>query len=308
MRALVVTNLYPSAQDPVRGSFVRDQVEALRGLPDLELELFTFGSLGPGGYLQAAREARRRYRGTRFDVVHAHFGLNIWPGLAVRADVHGVTLHGTDLAHPRSRAVTAAGLPFMDLVGPVSEPLRERLPRRWVRGRVEVLPTGVDLGRFRRIERGEARRVLGLEEEGRYLLFPADPARSEKRHDRARQVAGDVPLLALGSVEPSQVPLWVNAADAVLVTSERESFGLAVLEALACDVPVLATPVGIAPEVLPGVEGTYCAEFDAAEWREAVGRILASPDPRVEGRAAAARYSVERMAEQVYKAWCELVG
>src|ERR1700749_2339731 len=100
MRGRVVTNLYPSAQDPVRGRFVRDQVEALRHLPDLELELFTFSSLGPGGYLRATRDVRRRYRGTRFDVAHAHFGLNIWPALAARADVHGVTLHGTDLAHP----------------------------------------------------------------------------------------------------------------------------------------------------------------------------------------------------------------
>ncbi len=56
-----------------------------------------------------------------------------------------------------------------------------------------------------------------------------------------------MPLLALGNVPPSDVPLCVNAANAVLVPSEREGFGLGVLEALACDVPVLATPVGIAP-------------------------------------------------------------
>lgn len=303
MRALVLTNLYPSAQDPVRGSFVRDQVEALRRAPELELELFTFTSLGPEGYLAAAREVRRRYRGSRFDVVHAHFGLNIWPSLAVRADAHAVTLHGTDLVHPRSRAVTTAGLPFLDLVAPVSEPLRDLVPRRWVRGRIEVLPCGVDLGRFRRIARTRARRALGLDETGRYLLFPADPARAEKRYDRALAVAESTPVLALKGVEPAQVPLWVNAADAVLVTSERESFGLAVLEALACDVPVLATPVGIAPEVLRGVDGAYCGEFDLGRWRDALALLLETEDPRVAGRSAAARYSAERMAERVYAAW-----
>ncbi|MBV8430868.1 MAG: glycosyltransferase [Solirubrobacterales bacterium] len=307
MRALVLTNLYPSAHDPVRGRFVRDQVEALRRLPELELELFTFSSLGPSGYLHGTREARRRYRGTRFDVVHAHFGLNVWPALAVRAQVHGVTLHGTDLAHPRSRIITAAGLPFVDLVAPVSEPLRELLPRHLVRGRVEVLPTGVDLGRFRRLDRRQARRQLGLAEDGPYLLFPADPARVEKRYDRARKAAGDVPLLALKAVDPNQVPLWVNAANAVLVTSERESFGLAVLEALTCDVPVLATPVGIAPEVLARVAGAYCGEFDVEVWRERLAPLVEASDPRVEGRAAAAPYSAERMAERVYAAWRELL-
>ena len=306
MRALVVTNLYPNPRDPVRGSFVRDQVEALRQIAELELELFTFASLGTTGYLEAAREARRRYRAARFDVVHAHFGLNIWPSLAVAADAHGVTLHGTDLVDPRSRVVTAAGLPFMDLVGPVSEALAERVPRRMVRGRVEVLPCGVDLTRFRRIDRREARRALGLDEEGPYVLFPADPSRPEKRYDRAKKVAREVPLLTLGRIDPSQVPLWVNAANAVLVTSERESFGLAVLEALACDVPVLATPVGVAPEVLAGVAGTHCGEFDLEAWARVLDPHLRADDPRVEGRASAARYSAERMAERVFEAWQRL--
>ena len=57
MRALVVTNMWPSASEPVLGRFVRDQVEALRELDGVEVEVFAFP---PGGYLRAARELRRR--------------------------------------------------------------------------------------------------------------------------------------------------------------------------------------------------------------------------------------------------------
>lgn len=307
MRALVLTNMYPSARDPARGSFVRDQVQALRRLGDLELELFTFDSLGAPAYARAAADARRHYRATRFDVVHAHFGLNLWPALAVRAGAHAVTLHGTDVVNPRSRAVTLAGLPLMDLVAPVSGPLAGLLPRRCVRGELAVLPCGVDLTRFHRIDRREARRALKLDENRPYLLFAANPARPEKRYDRAAAVAGDTSLLVLKGVDPSQVPLWVNAANAVLVTSERESFGLAVLEALACDVPVLATPVGIAPEVLSGIAGTHCGPFDTAGWRAQLAPLLLEEDPRVAGRGAAAVYSAERMAQLVHQAWRSLV-
>ena len=303
MRALVVTNMYPSAQEPARGSFVRDQVEALRRRGDLDLELFAFPSRGSSSYARAARDIRDRYRGVRFDVVHAHFGLTLWPALAVRAEAHAVTLHGTDLVHPRSRAITLAGLPFMDLVAPVSEPLARLLPRRLVRGELAILPCGVDAQRFRPIDRTEARRALKLDEAGPYLLFPADPARREKRYERALVVAGDVPLLTLGAVDPRDVPLWVNASNAVLVTSERESFGLSVLEALACEVPVLSTPVGIAPEVLAGVEGAYCGPFDEVAWQAALADALRRADSRVTGRRVAERYSAERMAARVMQAW-----
>jgi glycosyltransferase involved in cell wall biosynthesis len=307
MRALVVTNLYPSEQDPARGSFVRDQVTALRQLPDLELELFTFQSLGAPAYLSAAAAVRKRYRGTSFDVVHAHFGLNLWPALAARAKAHGVTLHGTDLVNPRSRAITLAGLPMMNLVAPVSGALEALLPRWGRRGKLAVLPCGVDTHRFQRIGRREAREALGLDPAGPYLLFAANPGRPEKRYDRAVEVAGDTPLLVLEGIDPSQVPLWVNAANAVLVTSERESFGLSALEALACDVPVFSTPVGVAPEALAGVRGTYCGVFEPRVWREQLAPLLREADPRVEGRSTAEAYSAERMAQRVYAEWKALV-
>lgn len=303
MRALVITNMYPSADDPARGIFVRDQVEALRELPDAEVELFAFASRGASAYRAAAQRLRQRYRGGQFDVIHAHFGLTLWPALGLRGAPHAVTLHGTDLVHPRSRAITIAALPFADLVGPVSEPLAGLVPSWAVRGELAVLPCGVATDRFRQIDRREARRRLGLDETGPYLLFPADPGRPEKRFDRARTVAGETRLLTLGRVDPAEVPLWVNAANAVLVTSERESFGLSVLEALACDVPVLATPVGVAPEVLSGVTGSYCGPFDPEAWRRALEPLLAQPDPRVTGRARAEPYSARAMAARVIEAW-----
>ncbi len=307
MRALIVTNMYPTPERPWLGGFVRDQVDALRRLAGVDVEVFSFSPGGSGAYARAASALRRRHRADRFDVVHAHFGLTTWPAFAARGSARAVTLHGTDLAHPRSRAITLAALPFLDLVAAVSEPLARDVPGWAVRGKRAVLPVGVDVRRFRPIPRAEARTALGLDVAGPYLLFGSDPRRPEKRHDRARAVAGDVPLLALEQIDPRDVVLWVNAANAVLVPSDREGFGLAVLEALACDVPVLATPVGIAPAALEGVAGTYCAPFDRAAWAAALAPHLASDDPRVEGRARADRYCTDRMAAEVVAAWRSLL-
>ncbi len=299
--------MYPSAARPALGSFVRDQVDALRRIEGVEIELFTFEPGSPASYGRAARDLRRRHGRDRFDVVHAHFGLSAWPALAARAHSRAVTLHGTDLAHPRSRAITLAALPLLDLIAGVSQPLAASLPP-WStkRAATAVLPCGVDLHRFHPIPRSDARAALGLDPDRPYLLFAADPRRAEKRYDRAVDIAGDVPLLALGDVDPSAVPLWVNAASAVLMPSEREGFGLAVLEALACDVPVVATPVGIAPDALAGVGGTYCGPFEPAAWRAALAAHLAASDPRVAGRARAERFSTDAMAARVVQAWRDL--
>ena len=85
--------------------------------------------------------------------------------------------------------------------------------------------------------------------------------------------ACDAELLTGGSIEPERMPLWLNAADAVLVTSDYEGFGMAAVEALACEVPVLSTPVGIAPYALGGIDGCLCAPFDAGR----LGRRRPSP-------------------------------
>lgn len=308
MRVLVVSNMLADEQRPERGRFVHDQVAALRGLGELDVHLYEFAP-GAGELIRAARELRRRHRGERFDVVHAHFGLTAWPALAVKARARGVTLHGTDLAHPRTRLLTRAALPLMDLVASASEPLIAQIPGARARERAQALPCGVDTNRFAPIARERARAALDLPSELPLLLFPADPARPEKRHDRARALAEatGTRLLTLGGVAPERVPLYVNAANAVIVPSEREGFGLAVLEALACEVPVLATPVGIHPQALDGLAGTLCASFELSEWVEALTPHLGAGAPRIAGRTRAERFSARRMAERVAGAWRTLV-
>lgn len=296
--------MLPDAGHPERGRFVRDQVAALRRLDGIEVELYEFPP-GPRALARAAVDLGRRHRGRRLDVVHAHYGLSAWPALAVKARVRALTLHGTDVSHPRTRLATRAVLPAMDIVGAASQALVADIPGRRARARARVLACGVDTDRFRPMPRGSARAQLGLELDERYVLFAADPARPEKRHDRAVALAGAVGarLLVLGGVAPERVALHINAADAVVVPSEREGFGLAVLEALACDVPVLATPVGVHREALDGLAGTLCAPFELERWRTALQETLAVSDPRVAGRARAEPFSALKMAQRVADAW-----
>jgi glycosyltransferase involved in cell wall biosynthesis len=311
VRVLVVTNFMPDASAPQRGRWVRDQVDQVRKR-GIEVDLFAFPP-GRGEYVPATRRLRSLLRRQRFDLVHAHYGLAGWVARLAGASPLIVTFHGTDVRHHLVGHLSRRLAWRADLVAGVSRALfepedgRPGLPA--VPGSA-VLPCGPDLSRFEPIDRAEARRRLGLDPDRGYLFFPANPARPEKRHDRAAALAAacEADLLTGGSIEPEQMPLWLNAANAVLVTSDYEGFGMAAVEALACDVPVLSTEVGVAPYVLGGVDGCLCAPFEVDAWAAVARRRLEAPDPRVAGAARAVTLSASRMAERVIEAYRAVVA
>ena len=308
----MVSNMARSAAAPQRGSFVRDQVAALRSL-GCDVDAFDWQP-GSRNYAPAVRALRRRLREQTYDVVHAHYGLAGWCAALAGAEPLVVTFHGTDVRHrvvgPLSRLLCRRGI----LIAAASKALfspesgRPGLPR--VRGRSAVLPSGADLRRFEPLDPGEARRRLGLRVDGRYLLFPADPARPVKRPDRARQVAelAGAELLTLGGVDPEEVALRVNAAAAVLITSDNEGFALAAVEALACGVPVISTPVGVVPHLAGGLENCLVAPFEAEAFAAAARRLLDGPAVRIEARRRSIPFGAERTAERVLAAYRDVAG
>jgi glycosyltransferase involved in cell wall biosynthesis len=311
VRVLVVTNFEPDASAPQRGRWVRDQVDEVRKR-GIDVDVFSFPR-GKGEYVPATRRLRALLRRERFDLVHAHYGLAGWCAKLAGARPLIVTFHGTDVRHEVVGAMSRRLAWRVELVGAVSRALFEAENERPglppVPGSA-VLPCGPDLERFGPIPRSQARRSLGLDADGRYLFFPANPNRPEKRHDRAAELAAacGAELLSGGSIEPERMPVWLNAANAVLVTSDYEGFGMAAVEALACDVPTLSTPVGISPYALAGIDGCLCAPFDAGLWAAAARPHLEAADPRVAGAARATTLSAGRMAERLIEAYRDVTA
>ncbi|HYP52289.1 MAG TPA: glycosyltransferase, partial [Pyrinomonadaceae bacterium] len=97
---------------------------------------------------------------------------------------------------------------------------------------------------------------------------------------------------------------YLSTADVLLLPSEQESFGLAALEALACEVPVIASRVGGLPEVVSdGVTGCLAEVGDVEKMAADAAALLSDEERRREmgrrGRAeAVARYSTELVIPQ----------
>src|SRR5207253_1636582 len=140
----------------------------------------------------------------------------------------------------------------------VSEHMKAFLPRSVS---AHVIPSGLDLDQFRPIPREEARARLGLPLDKRLVLFVGNPAVERKRYPLAREAVDilkrslPADLMVAWSVRHRDVPLWMNACDALVFTSMQEGSPNAVKEALACDLPVVSVPVGDVAQRIGGVAG-----------------------------------------------------
>ena len=287
MRVLVLTAMYPTPARPAFGTFVREQVESLRNA-GVEVEVMAFdGGRSFRNYLQAGRALRARLKADHFDVIHAHYGLVGLPACMQSRCPVVLTYHGSDILGeigPDGRYTRAGRLKVLlsKALGfvvaeriIVAERLRTRL---WS---ATLIPMGVDMKLFAPRPRKEARQALGLDPGRKYILFVANPGNRCKRFDIAEAAVGilaadepDVELLPVYQVTHDRVPVYMNASNVLVMTSDHEASPCVVKEALASNLPVVSVDCGDVRERLAGVDGSFICERDprdvAARLREAL--------------------------------------
>ena len=318
MRVLVFTNMFPTAALPFYGSFVKDEVDAIRRAGVEADVYFVNGRADKREYAKMPFGFLARIRRTRYDVVHVHHS---FCGL-VATRQRGVpvvwTFHEGEIMGGTADALREQPIKHVayskrmkqfvarrvDALVVVADHLRQPL------GRPDALclPAGIDIHLFAPMETGEAQRKLGLDADKRYVLFPSVPTRVEKRYELALRAVEmlrerwpemrDVELIALNNVPHEDVPLYMNASELVLLTSAFEASPVVIREALACNVPVLSTDVGDARVMLSGIPGCAIVKPDPNAIAEALHAALNSPR-RVASREAMQRYSLENTAKQL---------
>ena len=292
LSVLVVTAMYPHAEQPGNGAFVMHQVEQLRAFGHHVDIVHVKGYRSRWNYMLGALAVfRATWRGA-YDIVHVHYGLSGLSALVRWRTPLVVTLHGSDVLQTRLQRlvsrVVSAGAAATIVVSPA---VGERVAGT-------VIPCGVDLNTFRPMERGRARQALGLAPSRRYVLFPFDPERRLKRWDLARSAVDllrarglDAELLTVWRAPNAEMPLYYSAADVMVLCSDSEGSPTSVKEALACNLPVVSTRVGDVDVLLEGVAGAEICEQTPTSLAAALARAIETAE-RVtfEGRAAMQRY------------------
>ena len=173
--------------------------------------------------------------------------------------------------------------------------------------RRQMCPPGTDalmvhMSNFRPVKRVDAvlevfRRVRHAVR-ARLLLIGDGPVRPEIEEQVTAHRLQDHVVFVGEEHDPVR---WLSVADLFLLPSSQESFGLAALEAMACEVPVVSSNVGGLPEIVrPGVAGYACEPDDVVEMsRLATDLLLDAPRRAAMGRAAAEMVRTEYCADRI---------
>ncbi|MFP8953049.1 glycosyltransferase [Natrialbaceae archaeon A-arb3/5] len=285
--------------------FMNEQMRAIerRGVSFSTLSVSGDGraghSRGPLDYLRFFPEVIQE-SGNGYDLIHAHYGLTAPMALAQIRTPVVLSLWGSDVYGP-IEPVSRACVPLCDEVVVMSEAMREHLGRDCA-----VIPDGIDLEKFQPGPQDQAREAVGWRDDEYNVLFPYTPKRTVKNYPRARRIVNavnghldrPVRLRTVYGVDHETIPDYMNAADALLLTSDSEGSPNAVKEALACNLPVVSTDVGDVRERLSGVSPSRVATDDD-ELIEGLRDVLERGE-RSNGRDAAREVSIDRTAERMF--------
>lgn len=315
---LVLTNLWPHTADPAYGIFVKRQVDSLREAGLRVDVLFVRGYLSRLAYAIAALTLAKLSRAGRppYQLVHVHGGEAVLSAVTYRrapivASYLGDDLLGTRKAHGRftpvwrlRRAVLRRSAHFVRHTITKSHEMELALPRS-CRARNEVVPNGVDDSVFVPLPRDHARRRLGWDTEARIVLFGGNPGIPVKRFwlgeaacKAASAKLGVVQLEKLAGVAPEDVPLMMNAADCLLLTSITEGSPNVVKEAMMCGLPVISTPVGDVDKLLQNVSPSWVREPSPDAFADALVECLRLRR-RSDGRLKSPHLRARPIAERI---------
>ena len=217
------------------------------------------------------------------------------------------TLHGTDITlvgrDETFIPVVTFSINQSDGVTAVSQSLKDQTLENFeITSEIKVIPNFIDFSRFKKLNKDHFRKAIAKNNEKiivhtsnfrkvkrvddvikvfcniqheipSKLLLVGDGPERPNAEKLVRQTAGENNVYFLGKQEAVEELLAI--ADLFILPSETESFGLAALEAMACEVPVISTNTGGIPEInIDGVTGFLCNVGDVDDMSAKSIRLL----------------------------------
>jgi len=281
---------------------VKNQGESLKK-EGVSLNYFPIIGKGVKGYVNGIFTLRRHLKETQYDVVHAHYWISGIVASFAGAKPLVVSLMGDDVkANLWFRWINSF---FHYLFWKQTIVKSDDMYQTFGKKSVAIVPNGVDMDKFKPIERETALKITQWNREKRHILFSSNPERIEKNFTLAKNafnylksIDKNIELHALVNIPNNQVPYYYNSADAVILTSLWEGSPNAIKETMACNIPIVSTDVGDVKSLIRKTEGCYLSTFDPKEFSLQIEKALAF-QKRTTGREEIAHLNESIIAKKL---------
>ena len=291
MKVLQVTTNYPTISNPIFGIFMKEQVESLEQFGVENTIFFSDGSSVKKDKRHGAKWIHFRSSikllfhvlTHKYDLIHCH------------SSISGLIMLCSGAFLFKKCIISFQNDPEKELDGRLFKKLyrifnvvivkKHSIYDSWKK--VKYLPNGCNTEFFKPLNKIDCKNKLNLDLNKRYTLFVDSNSakkRTQKRKDRFDETLSilrnkysynNIETLSMISVKREEVPLYFNACELHLLTSDLEGSPNSVKESIACNIPVVTTDVGNVSDVLENVPNCFvCKSFKSEELADNVHKVL----------------------------------
>lgn len=316
MRILHVTCNYPTKNHPVFGIFVKEQIESLQQL-GIHCDVFFSNGKEEGGmraHIASIAKVKRLLKENKYDVIHCHHSISA----LILLLASGAFRNKCIVSYQNDPTREFGGSCLFHLLYPFfNRIIIKNLSPYLQKKKVRYIPNGTNADFFRPMNKNVCREKLGWDSGAYYILYMDSNAgtRIQKRHDRYQEVLSilkkdynNIVSVELTNTPREMIPIYMNACNLHLMTSDFEGSPNSVKECLCCNIPVVSTDVGNVKDMMGDIKGCYVTkEKDAAELAKCVKEVLECKEV-FNGRKQflAKGYSIETVATKLKELYDEI--
>lgn len=256
---------------------VKSQGESLKS-NGVDIHYFNIRGKGFKGYLSNIKLIKASQKEIQPDLIHAHYSLTAILSSLAGAKPLIVSLMGSDVKTKLWFRLVLWFFYKFYWKKTIVKSAEMKLLLKFKH--VHIIPNGVDTSKFKPLCKYECQDKLNWESNKIHILFPADPSRYVKNFGLAKKSVDRlkknyiIELHTLTDVSHNKIPVYINAADVILLSSLWEGSPNVIKESMACNRPIVATNVGDVQWLFGNSEGHYLTSFEEEDVVKKIGKAI----------------------------------
>tara|TARA_B100001063_G_scaffold246914_1_gene288500 strand:- start:4300 stop:5253 length:954 start_codon:yes stop_codon:yes gene_type:complete len=316
MKVLHLTNNYPTNRNPIFGIFVKEQIDSLIKLGvDCDVFFINGREKGKIEYLFQIINLYKHISRNDYDIIHCHHSFS------------ALCLLLTFKGNKFKKVLSFQNSPEKEIFNFIVSIFKKKFDVLITKNKLKSnynfynIPNGVDINFFKKINKKDALKKIGLSKDKIYILFVSSNfVRKQKRLDifvkvikilRENFKIKNIDSLILTNVERHLIPYYFNAASVHLLCSDFEGSPNSVKEALSVGLPVVSNDVGNVKEMLVGLKNNYVSRSNnPLELAELVYKIIKKKSENsIEGleRIHKLKLDINSVAQKIKKLYEKII-